>query len=401
MRFIYKLLAAGFTLVLVLGVCGCESEPLPVPPAPVAAEDQAETPRDDTETPEPESQAVEPGESGITIESDTAANHFPDKITFSLQGGSDTEIETIVLEYGSDKRSLVASVNSIEPEFQKGLDIDVSWDWDMKKSGSLPPGATVWWRWKLTDNRGNTTTTDRQTLPYEDTRFQWQTTRVSGMDIYWNGQSQTLRSELTAELETRLARIQLDVTIPQERAIKVFVYRDSEQLKGAMLHEQEWVGAVAFTNYNIILTAVNEDSLDWAKGALPHEVTHLLVREYIFGPFGDIPAWLSEGLSVYSEGDLSEDRDQSLNKAARENGLISVQSLSGSFPVDPAQAHLAYAQSGSIVNFLIKEYGWQDMRRLLQVFKEGSTYDKALLEVYALDVEGIEAEWLKYLDADL
>ena len=52
-----------------------------------------------------------------------------------------------------------------------------------------------------------------------------------------------------------------------------------------MLFEQEWTGAVAYSDYNIILTAVSTGNLEWAKRALPHEVTHLIVKEAIFGPF--------------------------------------------------------------------------------------------------------------------
>ncbi|MFC2006500.1 peptidase MA family metallohydrolase, partial [Chloroflexota bacterium] len=322
---------------------------------------------------------------------------FPDRITFSLEGTSNPAVKAILLKYGSDKRSLVAEVYTIVPEYQEGTEINTSWDWEMKKTGSLPPGATVWWQWEITDKEGRTTTTPKQSRTYQDTRFQWQATRLDTIDIYWHRQSEALKEELTAELESKLARIQLNSTIPAERNPKVFVYNNSEQLRGAILHEQKWTGAVAYPDYNIILTAVDINSLDWAKRALPHEITHLLVGEFTFGPFGDIPRWLNEGLAMYSEGTITESEFQRLDKASKEDKLISVTSLSSSFPTNREQASLAYAESGSIVAFLIDDFGWAKMRQLLLVFKEGSTYDNALQEVYGFDMNGLETHWKEYL----
>jgi len=405
MRFYRNLLGILVALSLMLGVAGCKSELLPVPPPPpppsTTTDNNTETQPDQTPATDTEpSEDTEPL-SEVDITSDLATISFPDSIIFSMKGTSNPAVKTIVLEYGSDKRSLVAEINKIEPDFQEGTEINTSWSWEMKKTGSLPPGATVWWQWKITDTEGNTTATPKQSMTYQDTRFQWQVTELTTMDIYWQGQSAALKQELTAELESKLLRIQLDSTIPTERKPKIFVYTSSEQLRGAMLHEQEWAGAVAYPSYNIILTAVDTTTLEWAKRALPHEITHLLVGETVFGPFGDIPHWLNEGLARYSEGTMTAYDRQLLNKAFDEDNLISVRSLASSFPTDPGQAYLAYAQSGSIVTFLIEDFGWEKMRQLLSVFKEGSTYDKALQEVYGFDTNGLEAQWQEYLGKSL
>ena len=416
-RFFVRLPAVLVSLILILGVWSCDSEPLPVPPPPpvittnatisqmeqvpappVATANATTSQSEQTGASDNDSSSDAPHLLRVNITSDLATIAFPDRITFSLEGTGNQAVKSILLKYGSDKRSLVAEINTIELEFQGGTKINTSWDWEMKKTGSLPPGATVWWQWEITDMEGMASTTLKQSMTYQDTRFQWQVTRLDTMDIYWHGQSQALIQELTTELESKLARIQLNSTIPVERKPKIFVYSTSEQLRGAILHEQEWTGAVAYPNYNIILTAVNANNLEWAKRALPHEITHLLVGELIFGPFGDIPTWLNEGLARYSEGDITESDRKILDEARKENSLISVTSLSSSFPTASRQAHLAYAESGSIVTFLIDNFGWEKIRQLLLVFKEGSTYDNALQEVYGFDTDGLEAQWKKYLE---
>ena len=193
--------------------------------------------------------------------------------------------------------------------------------------------------------------------------------------------------------------MKLEVSIPEERKPKVFVYPSAEELRSAVLFTQEWTGALAFPEYNIILIPVRSDNLEWAKRTLAHEITHLLVREATFGPFGDIPTWLNEGLAQYAEGEMEEYQREILNRAIKEDELISARSLGSGFPADPDQASLAYAQSNSLVLYLIDTYGWAKMRELLATFKEGSTYDKALQKVYSFNIEGLEERWRAHIRA--
>lgn len=412
-----KKVVAGFISVilaswLVLGAAGCKSEPLPVPPPPQISEINPAVPT--TETPSaiektappstpspvttlPESPAVE---TSLRIESNSATIAFPDKITFSLKGSSPVAVKTISLEYGTDERSLTDKTTRTEVEFNEAKEVLVSWDWQMKKTGSIPPGATVWWRWVLTDIDGKTNTVPSESIVYTDTRFSWQVKKQADMDIYWHGQNEALVNELANEVQARLYRIQLNVTIPPERKPKVFVYTNTEELQGAVLFEQQWTGAMAFPEHNIVLTVVNDSNLEWAKRALPHEITHLTVGEAVFGPFGDIPGWLDEGLAQYSEGPMADDLKQVLDKAILDNKLISIQSLSSSFPTELSGAYLAYAESNSVVRYMIDTYGWEKMRLLISIFKEGSTYDKALQTVYSFDIDGLDTEWKASLKAN-
>lgn len=169
------------------------------------------------------------------------------------------------------------------------------------------------------------------------------------------------------------------------------------ELRDAMLFEQEWTGAVAFPSYNIILSAVNSDIFDWAADALPHEITHLIVGEAVFGPFGDIPTWLNEGLAQYTELKMPEYKQQALDKAIADGTLIPISSLSGNFPTSGSDALLAYAESSSVVSFLIEEFGWEKIQLLLATFKEGATSDQALMTVYSFNIDGLENEWKSHI----
>ncbi|NIO71368.1 MAG: peptidase MA domain-containing protein, partial [Anaerolineae bacterium] len=60
------------------------------------------------------------------------------------------------------------------------------------------------------------------------------------------------------------------------------------------------------------------------------------------------------------------------------NTLISVRSLSSSFSADSDLASLSYAESYSLVEFILDQYGEEKMTQLIDIFTEGAYYDDAL-----------------------
>ena len=79
-----------------------------------------------------------------------------------------------------------------------------------------------------------------------------------------------------------------------------------------------------------------------------------------------------------------------MSSAEANNSFISVRSLCSPFSAYSDQAMLAYAESYEIVSYLINEYGRDKMFELLNVFKQGSGYDEALLKVYGFDMDALE-----------
>jgi hypothetical protein len=90
---------------------------------------------------------------------------------------------------------------------------------------------------------------------------------------------------------------------------------------------------------------------------------------------------------------VTSSRREALDEALEADSLITLQSLSSSFPAGHKGASLSYAQSQSLVAYLIDTYGWEKMRALLAAFQEGSTYNDALLLVYGMDMDALDQEW--------
>ncbi len=160
-----------------------------------------------------------------------------------------------------------------------------------------------------------------------------------------------------------------------------------------MVYSQEWTGGVAFTDFGIIAISISPSQLEWGERALTHELTHLVVHQATFSPYGQLPVWLDEGLATHSEGELDYDLRSSLNRAISEGTLISVRSLCSPFSAYADKARLSYAQSYSLVEYLLNNYGQDKMLDLLTILKQGSTYDEALTEVYGFDIDALDVGW--------
>ena len=123
------------------------------------------------------------------------------------------------------------------------------------------------------------------------------------------------------------------------------------------------------------------------------------MHQQIFSGYGvELPTWLDEGLAMYSEGGLSPDFSTRLQNAIDQDRVFTVRSLSSSFPADEESARLAYAQSYSLVSFLLEEHGGKEkMIQLLEAFKTGSGYVEALDTVYGLDIDQLNSQWREYV----
>jgi len=177
------------------------------------------------------------------------------------------------------------------------------------------------------------------------------------------------------------------------------MYPNYDDLKDAILYEPSWTGGQAFSDQNIVIMGTSGSNSGWDESTVIHELTHVLVGHFTFSCLGDVPQWLNEGLAVYSEGPLDAQFQNSLNRAIENDTLLSVQSISGSFSEVSDKANLSYAESYSIVNFLIASYGQPKMTELLSGLRDGLTLDQALQQTYGFDVDGLEDAWRESIGA--
>ena len=99
---------------------------------------------------------------------------------------------------------------------------------------------------------------------------------------------------------------------------------------------------------------------------------------------------------MYAEGEMESVYRNYLTQAIALDSLISVRTLSSPFSAYADKSYLSYAQSLSLVEFLIDSYGQEKMFELLSVFRQGSNYDDAFMSVYSFDMDGLNSLWQEY-----
>jgi hypothetical protein len=327
---------------------------------------------------------------------------FPETATFRATLTEDLNITSVVLEYGNEQQTCGKVIAKAFPQFTPGKTVNAEWTWEMRQSGSLPPGATLWWRWRVTDANGKETISETRTATWLDDLHRWKTMNNGDSQrvrLHWYEGDQIFADDLAKAAYNGLQFNETQSGLKADAPIDIYVYASTDELKEAILYEPSWTGGQAFPDQNIVILGISEADLDWGRDAIVHELTHVLVGHLTFSCLGDVPTWLDEGLAVYSEGELDPPSQGQLEDAIRDDTLLSLRSLSGGFSEVSDKAYLSYSQSYSITKFLIETYGQQKMTALLLALRDGKTIDDALLQTYGFDIEGLEDAWRQSIGA--
>ena len=278
----------------------------------------------------------------------------------------ETPIQSVVLEYGVNQLTCGSVVAEAFPDITPAKTVNATWTWEMKQTGSQPPGSTIWWRWRVTDAQGLVTVTNQKSIVWLDDQHDWQTVTGGDINLHWYSGGQSFGEELHTSAVNSLNQLAKETGIQTNVPIDLYIYADTADMRDSILYEPGWTGGLAYSDHDIVLIGIAPDQIDWGKRTQAHELTHVLVGQLTFSCLSDIPTWLQEGLAVYGEGGPEAASRQQLDQAIKANDLLSVRSLSGNFSEDPAKADLSYSQSYSLVNFLIEQYGQDKMTSLIE-----------------------------------
>jgi hypothetical protein len=288
-------------------------------------------------------------------------------------------------------------ISEVTLKFEPATMVDTGWSWDMRKTGGLPPGSSVNYWWTLEDANGKKIETEPTMVQVNDDRYPWRSLSEGLLTLHWYEGDESFAGELMYTAQQALVRLDSYTGAELESPAEIYIYAKSEDLLGAMIFPQEWTGGVAYTRFSTIAIGISPDGLDWGKRAMTHELTHLVIHQVVFNPYNDLPTWLDEGLAMWAEGSLEPVFVNLLVNAINEDKLITVRSLSSPFSAYAEESMLAYAQSYSLVDLLINNYGQSRMLELLNTFREGSGYDEALQKVYGLDMDDLNDLWFSFI----
>jgi hypothetical protein len=338
--------------------------------------------------------AAAAGNGDITVPRHEADAVYAQSVQFQLSAASQTEIQKVLLLYGTNGLSCQEAVSRQEMDFTPSREVSLEWELDLSNGRALPPGATVWWQWQITSAGGTALTTEKKSLTIQDRRYLWQTLSQNNVTIQWYQGDTAFGQGLMAIAQSSLGRLSSQMGIHPGRPIWISVYASPGALQGALGGTFTWAGGAAIPEYGSILLGLGPADDAYAHQVIPHELAHLVVEELVYNCLGvKLPTWLSEGLADNAEGRMKPaDRDAVLG-ALQSGRLADLSTLAAGFSPYPDQASLDYAQSGLVVEYLIVTYGPDRLNRVLTHVRDGQLADEALKEVYDLDTTALDTAW--------
>ena len=179
----------------------------------------------------------------------------------------------------------------------------------------------------------------------------------------------------------------------------VILIKDSKTFQKIV--ESGLIVAVAVPQKNLIV--INNSKMNvhpfTLEITLKHELCHLMLHHHISE--GNLPKWLNEGIAQWSSGGIAEiimgeNRDV-LKQASLSGEFISLRGLTDKFPEDERAVLLAYEESKSIVEYIIREFGASGLLQVLNHLKNGYDVDAAIFKGLSVPFYELENRWHDYL----
>ena len=268
--------------------------------------------------------------------------------------------------------------------------------------GHVFPNTTFTAQWRVTDPDGTTELSPSMSLAYQDTRYTWQTKSGPIVRVHWYDGDAAFGARALAIGEQGIANASALLGVTETKPVDFYIYASTQPFYDALgPGTRENVGGEAVADIRTLFALITPDEVNasWVSTVIPHELTHLVFNTAIDNPFHAPPRWLNEGLAVYlSEGYTTSWRATVVG-AVGSTGVIPLDGLVGQFPTTVDQFTLAYGESVSAVDFMIRTFGKPALVRLIRSYAGGVSDDEAFKAALGVDAAGFNAAWLKDLKA--
>lgn len=179
---------------------------------------------------------------------------------------------------------------------------------------------------------------------------------------------------------------------------RIYIHDDARSYQAAT-NQPSWSSGCAIIQEKII------HSFPYAKGffetTLPHEMGHIIFREFVGFYNPAVPSWLDEGVASYQEDQIYSGAHRVVRDAASANKLIDLESLSRMDPhliSDNISVILFYSEAVSIIDYLVKEFGKDNFILFCQNLRDKQDLERAISYVYPFrDIRQLDQAWQEYL----
>ena len=184
-----------------------------------------------------------------------------------------------------------------------------------------------------------------------------------------------------------------------DKRASIYIYRDGDDyVKNG--GQAGWSHGVALVTSKSISTYPAASG--FFDSILPHELSHIILHEFV-GPLAHVPVWFDEGVAMYQEKARRPGSHQTVRKAIENGQFIPLTQLTDMRlynDSEEAKVQLFYAESASIVNFMVTQLGENHFYKLCRALKEGDRFENALPKAYmrVKNIEDLNKQWTSFLE---
>jgi len=124
-------------------------------------------------------------------------------------------------------------------------------------------------------------------------------------------------------------------------------------------------------------------------------VAHLILAAALGASYEGIPAWFNEGLALMTAPEPDPTLESTLAVATREGRTFPLEALCPSTfgGLSPQEAALAYAQSESVMRYMVNRFGTSQVRTLLAAYASGLSCGDGVEQALGISLTELETQW--------
>ena len=226
----------------------------------------------------------------------------------------------------------------------------------------------------------------------------WQVVKSSHFLVSHTG-DEVFAKSVSDKAETYYTTIASDLGFTRYRnfwvwdnRVKILIYPTAKAFSEAYQAPLWAVGGANYSRHEI--ASYQQSGPGFLNSLLPHELSHLILSDFIGA--GHVPLWLTEGFAQW------EQKGRKSIGFAPEMGLKWEDLMVADIREDSDQNRVTifYAQSASVVGFMIATYGGDAFGSFCKALRDGKTIETALASAYSADIPTLDAlkqKWLKSL----
>ena len=232
----------------------------------------------------------------------------------------------------------------------------------------------------------------------------WQEKRSTHFITYYRNAPENFIDRVINSSENYYSRIADDLGFTRfsfwlwEERAKIYVYDNQQDFQSAT-GQPSWSGGFAAVKQKTIAT------FPFAQGftetILPHELCHIIFREFVGFDNYALPLWLEEGVAAYQEKNKYSGSNAFLREAIKKNEFLPLTSLmnyGSALGMQDNTAVLYYCEAFSIIDYLMREFGRERFIVFCQALRDKRNLESAVRTAYPYsNLQELGKAWEKHI----